>query len=259
MESVTETVAKAKGFGGIIELVDTENIIGGIALIRDPMGAGFTIYEGDILEHRYTSKSNALVWNELFISNLEKIKPFYEGIFNWNITKTSAARYKILDSRQNTIGNINVVDNTIKGKYEYWGVFFAVEDVNITKQRALENGGSLIYEDENLTALSDPFGAFFHLVPLHKNSRVANGVELIKPIRWKAYVGLGLIVLYLLTEWAWIWGVFFALWVVMDVRSGQTHLLESISKKQNPVLYWVIVVMWALLGAMSLLYYMGMI
>lgn len=163
-ESVTETAKKAKDRGGIVEFVDAENIIGGIALIRDPLGAGFTVYDGHILEHRYKSKSNALVWNELFISNLEKVTPFYEGLFNWKITRTSDARYGILDSQQTTIGNINVVDNSVKGEYEYWGTFFAVEDLGATKQRALENGASLVYEDENSIALSDPLGAFFHVV-----------------------------------------------------------------------------------------------
>ena len=255
VESVTSTVAKAQSLGGIIELVDTENSIGPIALIRDPLGAGFTIYEGTILKHRYQNRKNALVWNELFVSDLESIKPFYEGIFNWKLSEISSERYNIMDSQENTIGNVNVVSNALKGKYEYWGVFFAVEDVAITRQKALQNGGSLIYEDENLTALADPFGAFFHLVPLNQPESRPNQEKSKRPLKWKAFLGLGLILIYMVTEWSWLWGIFFTFWVIMDLRSGQTHLLEPISKKQNPVLYWVIVVMWVTLGMVSLLYY----
>lgn len=255
VESVTETVAKAKILGGSIELVDTENIIGGIALIRDPLGAGFTIYEGAILKHRYQNKTNALIWNELFVSNHKKIKPFYEGIFNWKIIESSDARFDILDSQQNTIGNINVVDNTMKGKYEYWWVFFGVHDTAVTKKRALKNGGSLIYEDEHLTALADPFGAFFHVIPLDKSSSVPKQEKSKSSLKWKAVLGLGLVMLYFSTGWSWIWAIFFAFWVIMDIRSGQTHLFEPVPKQQNPVLYWVIVVMWAVLGVVSLLYY----
>ena len=52
VESVSETVEKARELGGIIELVDLENSIGGVALIRDVLGAGFTVYEGEMLNSR---------------------------------------------------------------------------------------------------------------------------------------------------------------------------------------------------------------
>lgn len=195
VESVTKTVAKAKSLGGIIELVDTENIIGAIALIRDPLGAGFTIYEGQILAHRYDKEANALVWNELFVSKLETVKPFYEGIFNWKISENSEGRYDISDSQHKTIGNVNVIPNVIKGKYEYWGVFFASQDLALTKQKVLDNGGSLIYEDENLTALADPFGAFFHVVPFDYSENSPKQEISKSPFKWKALLGLGLVLI----------------------------------------------------------------
>lgn len=167
--SVTDTVARARQLGGIIELVDIKNA-GAIALIRDPLGAGFTIYEGTVLDHRYEDRTNALVWNELFISNIQKIKPFYEGIFNWKISKVEGQRYDILNTQERTIGNVNVVSNDIKGTYEYWGVFLAVEDMVVAKSKVVKHGGSLIYEDDHLTALADPFGAFFHILPLEKKN-----------------------------------------------------------------------------------------
>ncbi|RNC92736.1 MAG: VOC family protein [Allomuricauda sp.] len=254
VDNVEETVAKAKQLGGIVELVELDNPIGGVALIRDPLGAGFTVYDGNQLNSRFENTKNALAGNELFISDLGKIKPFYENLFLWKIVKSDTNHYTILDSRDKTIGNINVVQNEIKGKYEYWGVFFSVEDITTTKQRALDHGGSLIYEDGEITALADPFGAFFHIVPLAKDKVNLNPVQTTKPIKWKALLGLGLVLVYVITEWSWIWGIFFAFWVFMDVRSGQTHLLEPIARKQNPVLYWLVLMMWALLGIYSVYY-----
>ncbi|MEL7424006.1 MAG: VOC family protein [Bacteroidota bacterium] len=258
VDSVDDTVRKAKELGGIVELVDKEQPIGKVALIRDTLGAGFTVYEGDLLNARFANEPNALVWNELFVSSFATVKPFYEGIFNWSFAAAEDQRYLIQNTRQEKIGAIQEVGNDVKGKKEYWGVFFGVEDIPATKAKALANGGTLVYEDGTITALADPFGAFFHLVPLADGS-VSGSLESASTtpgnIRWKAMLGLALIAISVLTSWTWIWGVFFTLWVMADLRSGYTHLFEPISREEHPALYWLIVVIWGVLGLYSLVYY----
>ena len=60
--------------------------LGKVALIRDPQGSGFTVYEGDQLTHTRTlNEPGTLIWNELHVSNAAKVIPFYEGIFNLDI------------------------------------------------------------------------------------------------------------------------------------------------------------------------------
>ncbi len=164
VNDVLETVELARKNGGIIELVDLEASIGKIALIRDPAGAGFTVYEGDMLNVRTESTLNTLVWNELFVSDKSKVKSFYETIFHWKIKSQGSNRYSIVDTQGKEISAINEVPNSIKGKYEYWSVFFGVDNVSKSKEIAVQNGGSLVYEDSYSTVLADSFGAFFHLV-----------------------------------------------------------------------------------------------
>jgi len=164
INNVEATVEIAREFGGIIELVDLEASIGKIALIRDPAGAGFTVYEGDMLNVRTQDTPNTLIWNELFVSDVSKVKAFYEAIFNWTIVPSETNRYSILDTEGNEIAVINEVSNFIKGKYEYWAVFFGAKDVAKTKAKVLQNGGSLVYEDSYSTVLADSFGAFFHVM-----------------------------------------------------------------------------------------------
>ena len=164
VNNVEETVQLARELGGIIELVDLEASIGKIALIRDPLGAGFTIYEGDMLNVRTPDTPNTLVWNELFVSDVSKVKTFYETIFHWTIVPSETDRYSILDTEGTEISAINEVSNSLKGKYEYWSVFFAVKDIAKTKAKVLKNGGSLVYEDSYSTVLADSFGAFFHVI-----------------------------------------------------------------------------------------------
>ncbi len=257
VESVQETVSKARDLGGIVELVDTENPVGKIALLRDPLGAGFTVYEGNQLKSRYENVKNALVWNELFISDFSKIHGFYTALFHWTFSPADTNRRFILDSQKQQIGAIQEVHSAIKGKYEYWGVFFAVQNVAATKKRVLENGGSLVLEDDRFTALADPFGAFFHILPLDKAGLTSKEALSGTPFKWRALLGLVLIVFSLITTWYWIWGIFFALWVYMDLRSGVTYLLEPVPKAEHPFLYWIVVVLWAFLGVYSVLYYMN--
>jgi predicted enzyme related to lactoylglutathione lyase len=256
VEHVEETVEKARQLGGIIELVDLNQAIGKIALIRDPMGAGFTIYEGTALNSRYEDTANALVWNELFVSDFSRVKLFYEGILQWKFKAKQDNRYVILNSKEKEIGAIQEISNDIKGNKEYWAVYFGVEDIAQAKATVLSNKGTLLYEDESSTMLADPFGAFFYVAPIQKSSSSSlNPSAQTASFSWKAALGLLLIVISLVTNWSWIWGFFFAFWVYSDVKSGYTHLFEPIYKKTNPVMYWVIVFTWAALGALSVAYY----
>ncbi len=253
VNDLDKTVEQARQLGGIIELVDHSLPIGKIALIRDPLGAGFTIYQGNLLNSRFNNEENALVWNELFISDISRIRPFYEGIFDWKIQETENSRFLIKNSSNETIGGIQQVSNKLKGDKEYWSVFFGVKNIEETKAKVLTNGGSLVYEDGNTTILADAFGAFFHITPLQPNQKAVSPK---KPLQWKAILGLILVVISLITRWHWIWGIFFALWVISDLRSGNTHLLEPVSRSTNPLLFWIVIVLWALLGVYSVWYYL---
>ena len=258
VNNLQETVSKARELGGIIELVDENSPIGQIALIRDPLGAGFTVYEGDQLNARYTSKRNALVWNELFVSDMNAAVPFYQGIFNWKINSNKDGRSMIMNGKNETIGAIQQSSDATKGKYEYWGIFFLVDNRERVKKEALSQGGSLIYEDDEFTALADPFGAFFHILDKLPLMERQSSFTPSSQSKWKAYLGILLILLSFFTGWYWIWGIFFAIWVYSDLRSGYTHLFESISKESHPILYWVVVSLWALIGIYSVWYYLSL-
>ena len=105
VDNVIETVERAKVLGGIIELVDTENPIGKVALIRDTLGAGFTIYEGSQLNSRTKSEEDTLIFNELHVSDLQKATTFYQGLFNWNLKKTNDIVEVFCNMSKEKIGN----------------------------------------------------------------------------------------------------------------------------------------------------------
>ena len=164
VESVEQTVDKASAMGGIIEMTDEIPGYGKVALIRDPQGSGFTVYEGDILSNTRTQNTvNTLIWNELHISDPSKILPFYQAIFNWEIIEQSEDTLNVLNGNKEHICDIMIIPNDLKGKFEYWICTFKVDDLQASKKIILKNGGSLIIDEGHRILFTDNSGeAFFY-------------------------------------------------------------------------------------------------
>ncbi|MEX0288748.1 MAG: VOC family protein [Flavobacteriaceae bacterium] len=163
-----ESVAKAKALGGIIELDEEVRGFGKIALIRDPEGAGFTIYEGGKLKDtRTTQTKNTLVWNELHVSSADAVLPFYREVFGWKMEQKTAGYHTLTTAAGEHFGDILELTHDIKGKYNYWVCTFGVEELEKTKNKVLQNRGSLINEEPERILLTDDSGeAFFYIKQL---------------------------------------------------------------------------------------------
>lgn len=159
------TVKQARNLGGIIEMQETIPGYGKVALIRDPQGAGFTIYEGNALKSTRTeSKPNTLIWNELHVSDINQVIPFYKGIFNWEMENFSNETVGVYNHQGEHITDILEIPNSLKGKYEYWVSYFGVADLHSTKKKVLKNGGTEIIDEGNRILMTDSFSqAFFYI------------------------------------------------------------------------------------------------
>lgn len=114
VNNLQQTVENARQLGGIIEMEQILPNFGKVALIRDPLGAGFTVYEGEHLQSTRTSNTeNTLIWNELHVSDASKVIPFYEGIFDWKFEPEQNRIYKIY-SGETHISDLLEIDNDIK-------------------------------------------------------------------------------------------------------------------------------------------------
>ena len=69
--------------------------------------------------------------------------------------------------------------------------------------------------------------------------------------KWRTILGLILVYLASWFNLQWIWGILFLIWVIPDLFSGVTFFLEPIEKKENPVLYWLIMISWIVLSLYS--------
>jgi len=170
VDSTEDTVEVAKSLKGKIEVDSTQFYNGKIALIRDPQGAGFTIYDGDGLYFDNDKVKGSFIKTELHVSNIKNILPFYSSIFNWNITISDAQVYKVsIEGNENMI-SIMEVDNLQKGSYEYWVTTILVKNINQTTKLIQDHGGSLIAQEEYRNLMSDNSGEAFFYIEENDNS-----------------------------------------------------------------------------------------
>ena len=167
VDDLASSVTLADQLGAKIELVDEKNPNGKIALIRDPLGAGFTICEGkNYPVSRKNNTHGAMMWNELHVSSIPAVRSFYSKLFEWKLIDKDAYSVQILDTYDRHIANIYEMDDTTRGGYEYWAVYFGVKDLDQSKSKVIQAGGTILSSEDNRVFVSDPFGAFFGLLQI---------------------------------------------------------------------------------------------
>lgn len=271
---IDNVAAKAKEMGGIVEVKPTDFLgQGKIALIRDPSGAGFTVWEGPDLGGKDAGGAHGrMAWNELIISDASLVLDFYRAIFDWSFTLDPTAnatdgeeRYDIRNGAGEVIAALQVLPNEVKGKEEFWVPYFTVQNLDVTLALINRVGGELVDQSQSaavaLALVRDPQGAAFALMENPSASisdRRGNSMQSSNSgdsvsgstsgflRRFKPWTLLALIIVYIAVVFnlTWVWGLLFLMWVVPDLRSGQTHLMEPISRAKNPIWYWLIIGTW---------------
>jgi hypothetical protein len=65
---------------------------------------------------------------------------------------------------------------------------------------------------------------------------------------WRTISSLIILLLATFLGFYQIWSFLLLYWVILDIKSGETYLVESINKKENKFLYWLIVGTWLVLA-----------
>ena len=171
-DDIGRTVERARELGGNVELGpqalgDGESI----ALIRDPLGAGFTVYEGNrLLPRAAVPAPGQMAWNVLYVSDAATVADFYTDLFEWRISREAQTetRCRICNRQGEFVSEIREQGDEERGGYEYWGVHFAVADPADARDRVSALGGTILSEDLTASgmvlAAQDPGGAAFYLV-----------------------------------------------------------------------------------------------
>ncbi|MEM7348630.1 MAG: VOC family protein, partial [Chloroflexota bacterium] len=194
-------------------------------------------------------------WNELYVSNADLVLEFYQTVFGWSFAREQdygGERYYIQNGAGTSIAAMEVIPNEIKGKEEFWVPYFAVENLSDSLRYISGAGGHIVDQSAAGMALTkDPQGAVFMLV---ENSRSESGNDSSVSTneksgflgRFKPYTFIGLIIIYIaiFLNQQWLWGLIFLLFLIPDLRSGELHFVERISKRENPIWYWLLMITW---------------
>jgi len=166
VKNIDEVVKKAKAHENvIIEVKPTQfDEKSQIALIRDPSGAGFTIYEGENLNGRFSSGHGKMIWNVHHVNDINLVKDFYSDVFGWSFESTanSFENYLIKNASNNNVGSLEVISPEVKGDYQYWMPIFEIHNQDSFFDNLIKLEGKVIMSlDDSRTMCQDPQGGSF--------------------------------------------------------------------------------------------------
>jgi len=172
VDSVSDSVQTASEIGGKVELEDKFGD-GKIALIRDPLGAGFTIYEGDMQSGAEGARNGLRVGHTLHVSSQQAVTSFYKSLFSWEISGVGENQWHVLSKDGHQVAEIRESPDAERGGFEYWGVTFAVDDLEKCMRAITDSGGTVFSETlvgaRKAFSVADMDGAAFSVASVDKD------------------------------------------------------------------------------------------
>lgn len=135
--------------GGRVELSD-ENF----ALIRDPLGAGFTVtlVEGTWPAPKHVAPGRR-AGHSYFCSDFSAVEGFYRRLFGWEFERHSKGSATIRTRDGVKVASALQLPEHLRGKEQYWAVRFAVDSIPDAVDRARQAGA------QDITPVELPEGA----------------------------------------------------------------------------------------------------
>jgi len=174
--SVDETLQKAKQEGGTV-LRGPSDIqdAGRMALIQDPTGAKFAIWEPwNHCGAGIINEPGAFCWNELATRNEEVAGQFYSNVFGWeqDVQKIGGYHYTTFLNEGKPAGGMLHINDGGNDISPHWMVYFSVEDCDASAEKAQDLGGTVNVTPTDVpligrfSVLTDPQGAVFSIIKL---------------------------------------------------------------------------------------------
>lgn len=63
-------------------------------------------------------------------------------------------------------------------------------------------------------------------------------------VRWFTLAAIAIVVVALVFDFQWVWGLIFLFWAAPSLFTGETFLVEPVHRAENPWLFWTIVTLW---------------
>ncbi|MEL7092934.1 MAG: VOC family protein [Pseudomonadota bacterium] len=161
-----ESLDRARAHSGAIVEVEPQpfDTNARVALLRDPSGAGFTLYEGPEIAP-VAAQHGSPVTRYHHVADLSLIQDFYRDLFQWRFEKlpgTDWTTYQVLHPDGRCIAFVEEVPEDIRGTFSYWMPCFRVSSRLAAVDTCQRDGGMHLFDlPGERVMLHDRQGAHF--------------------------------------------------------------------------------------------------
>ena len=180
VNDVDATAKKAVECGGkLIDAPFDVMDLGRMAVLADPTGAIIRLWTArKRIGADVTNEIGALCWNELYATDVDSARKFYESVIGWQtdaVDMGPMGTYTLLKvpGDPKNVGGLMPMPPGMKGAPSHWLVYIEVEDCDASTKKAIELGGRTLMAPMDIpntgrfSIVQDPTGAAF---ALYKNS-----------------------------------------------------------------------------------------
>ena len=172
VQSADASAARAAELGGTV-LAPPFDVgdAGRMAILQDPTGAAFSIWQANINPGIGISGAHGtFCWCDLNTPDQARAGQFYSDLFGWSMMKEDedpAHNYWHIKNGEDFIGGIPPASQNQPGVPPHWLPYFTVSDCDATSQKANQFGARLYmpptdFEDiGRISVMADPQGATF--------------------------------------------------------------------------------------------------
>lgn len=168
------TTARAEAQGGKV-LVGVTDIfdMGKMALLQDPQGAVFALWQGAALPGvEVRDEDNTFCWQELNVKDPEAVLPFYQAVAGWAVQKHDmpTGAYHVFQAGETVVAGAMAIDPAWGDVPPHWAVYFMVADIQDAVEKAKSLGATVhlaplaVEGVGSIACLADPQGAVFSLI-----------------------------------------------------------------------------------------------
>jgi hypothetical protein len=177
VKSADDAAEKARSLGGslLAEAFDVMDV-GRMAIIRDPQGATFCVWQAKAhIGARLVGENGTFCWDELWTTDRKKVAEFYKALFGWGSKESDMGEMGTYVEWQNagqSIGGMLEIAPGMGPVPPNWLPYFMVEDCNSTADKARASGGKLVVPPQDIphvgrfSVISDPQGGMFAIIKL---------------------------------------------------------------------------------------------
>ncbi|HEU4414507.1 MAG TPA: VOC family protein [Candidatus Angelobacter sp.] len=172
VENADQAVTKVAQIGGTVlapafDVMD----IGRMAVVQDPTGGIFSLWQAKKESGIATTGNNTFCWADLSTPQPDAAAKFYSALFGWQIVKDEKdpSGYMHIKNGENFIGGIPPAEHRNPNAPPHWLLYFQVADVKAAAANTAKLGGKILMparDMENVgtwAVVADPQGAAFAL------------------------------------------------------------------------------------------------